>query len=135
MHRRWLCWRSVRRTVEFANEMRKVDPSIELVAVGCEDPQWNLEMVKKAGEYFDYLSVHIYIRPGGKSYRDLAAVSVDIARRLTNVYGLVESARRRYGIKRKIRLAFDEWNVWYPSAKAPPYTNRSRALETPSSPA
>ena len=80
--------------------MRKVDSSIELVAVGCEDPEWNLEMVKKAEEYFDYLSVHIYIR-GAKSYRELAAVPVDIERRLRNVYGLVESARRRYSVKRK----------------------------------
>jgi alpha-N-arabinofuranosidase len=107
-----------RRTVEFANEMRKVDPDIELVAVGCEDPEWNLEMVKNAGEYFDYLSVHIYIR-GAKPYKELEAVPVDIERRLRNVYGLVESARRKFGVKREIRLAFDEWNVWYPEAKAP----------------
>jgi len=107
-----------RRTIEFANEMRKVSPDIELVAVGCEDPEWNLEMVKNAGEYFDYLSVHIYIR-GEKPYRELAAVSIDVERRLRNVYGLVEFARRRYHIKRQIRLAFDEWNVWYPEAKAP----------------
>ena len=109
-----------RRTVEFANEMRKVDPSIELVAVGCEDSEWNLEMVKNAGEYFDYLSVHIYIE-GEKPYREMAAVSVDVERRLRNVYGLVESARRKYGIKREVRLAFDEWNVWYPEAKSPMY--------------
>lgn len=107
-----------RRTMEFANEMRKVDPNIEIVAVGCEDPEWNLEMVKKAGEYFDYLSVHIYVG-GDKPYRELAAVPLDIEERLRNVYGLVQSARRRYGVKREIRLAFDEWNVWYPEAKAP----------------
>ena len=107
-----------RRTIEFANEMRKTDPNIELVAVGCEDPEWNLEMVKNAGEYFDYLSVHIYIR-GRKPYMELTAVSQDIERRLRNVYGLVQSARRKYRIRREIRLAFDEWNVWYPEAKAP----------------
>ncbi len=107
-----------RRTIEFANEMRKVDPNVKLVAVGCEDPEWNLEMVKDAGEYFDYLSVHIYIG-GAKPYGELAAVSLDVERRLRDVYGLVESARRRYGVKREIRLAFDEWDVWYPEAKAP----------------
>jgi len=107
-----------RRTIEFANEMRKVDPNLKLVAVGCEDPEWNLEMIKGAGEYFDYLSVHIYIH-GGKPYRELAAVPVDVERRLRNVYGLVESARRRYGVKKELKLAFDEWNVWYPQAKAP----------------
>jgi len=107
-----------RRTIEFANEMRKTDPDIKLVAVGCEDPEWNLEMIKNAGEYFDYLSVHIYIR-GGKSYRELAAVSLDMERRLRNVYGLIQSARKKYHISKDIRLAFDEWNVWYPEAKAP----------------
>ena len=117
-----------RRTVEFANEMRKVDPNIELVAVGCEDPEWNLEMVKNAGEWFDYLSVHIYIR-GARAYRELAAVPVDIERRLRNVYGLVESARRRYGVKREIRLAFDEWNVWYPEAKAPLHEQVTRVKD------
>lgn len=50
-----------RRTIEFANEMSKVDPSIELVGVGCEDPEWNLDVVRLAGEYMDYLSIHIYV--------------------------------------------------------------------------
>jgi len=107
-----------RRTIEFANEMRKVDPQIKLVAVGCEDPEWNLEMIKNAGEYFDYLSVHIYIS-GDKSYRELAAVSIDIERRLRNIYGFIKSARQKFHIEKEIKLAFDEWNVWYPEAKAP----------------
>jgi len=107
-----------RRTLEFANEMRKVDPTIRLVAVGCEDPEWNLEMIKNAGEYFDYLSVHIYIK-GERPYRELAATSLDIERRLRNIYGLIQSARRRYDIEREIGIAFDEWNVWHPEAKAP----------------
>jgi alpha-N-arabinofuranosidase len=107
-----------RRTVEFANEMRKVDPNIKLVAVGCEDPEWNLDMVKKSGEYFDYLSVHIYIW-GPKSYRELVAVPVDIEQRLNGVYALVQSARQRFGVKREIKIAFDEWNVWYPEARSP----------------
>jgi alpha-N-arabinofuranosidase len=107
-----------RRTVEFANEMRKVDPDIKLVAVGCEDPEWNLQMVRDAGECFDYLSVHIYIGVE-KPYRELAAVSVNVEQRLNAVYSLVQSARQKYKIERGIRLAFDEWNVWYPQAKAP----------------
>ena len=107
-----------RRTIEFSNEMRKADLNIELVAVGCEDPEWNLQMVKKAGKYFDYLSVHIYIR-GVESYRELVATPLDIERRLRAVYSLVEACRRKYGIEKVIKLAFDEWNVWYPEAKAP----------------
>ncbi len=107
-----------RRTVEFANEMRKVDPGIELVAVGCEDPEWNIEMVKGAGRYFNHLSVHIYIK-GVDSYRELASAPVDIERRLRAVYSLIESVRRKYEIENEIKIAFDEWNVWYPEAKPP----------------
>ncbi|MEM2849265.1 MAG: alpha-L-arabinofuranosidase C-terminal domain-containing protein [Candidatus Bathyarchaeia archaeon] len=107
-----------RRTVEFANEMKAVDPGIKLIAVGCEDPEWNIAMVKNAGEYFDYLSIHIYIG-GDKPYRELVAYSVDVERRLRNVYELIQDVRRRHNIKREIRLAFDEWNVWYSEAKPP----------------
>jgi alpha-N-arabinofuranosidase len=107
-----------RKTIEFANEMRKVDPNIELVAVGCEDPEWNLDMVKHAGECFDYLSVHIYIG-GAKPYKELTAIPVNIEQRLNGIYSLIQSARQKYGIKHDIKLAFDEWNVWYPEAKEP----------------
>lgn len=106
-----------RRTVEFANEMRKVDPNIELVAVGCEDPEWNIEMVKGAGKYFDYLSIHFYSHL--KPYRELVAVPIDVERRLRDVYNLIQAVGRKYEIKREIKIAFDEWNVWYPEAKAP----------------
>jgi alpha-N-arabinofuranosidase len=121
-----------RRTIEFANEMRKVDPNIELIAIGCEDPNWNLDMVKNAGEYFDYLSVHIYIG-GNKPYRELVTIPSNIEQRLTAIYSLVQSTRHRYGIKREIKLAFDEWNVWYPEAKEPlleQVTNISDAVFT-----
>jgi len=107
-----------RRTIEFANQMRKVDPNIELIAVGCEDPEWNLEMVKLAGNYFDYLSIHMYVN-GSKPYRELVAIPRYIERKLRAVYDLVEAIRKRQGIKKKIEIAFDEWNVWYPEAKPP----------------
>ncbi len=107
-----------RRSVEFANEMKAIDSEIKLIAVGCEDPEWNTAMVKNAGEYFDYLSIHIYIS-GDKPYRELVAHSIDIERRLRNVYELIQNVRRKYNVKREIKLAFDEWNVWYSEAKPP----------------
>jgi alpha-N-arabinofuranosidase len=117
-----------RRTLEFANEMRKVDPSIELMAVGCEDPEWNIEMVKGAGKCFNYLSVHYYA-PGDKPYKELVSIPVYVERMLENVYGLVEATRRKYGIKRDIKIAFDEWNVWYPEAREPLVTQVTRVRD------
>lgn len=117
-----------RRTVEYANEMRKVDPDIELVAVGCEDPEWNLEMLKGAGRCFNYLSVHFYAS-GSMPYGELVALPEEIEQRLKSVYGLIKAARIKYGIEHEIKIAFDEWNVWYPEAKEPLVTQITRVRD------
>lgn len=111
-----------RRTVEFVNEMKRVDRSVEIVAVGCDyDPQWNVDMVRVAGNYIDYLSVHryIFVEHQGRRYEELVAWPIEIEEWLKAVYHTVQAARRRYSVKRDIKLAFDEWNVWYPEAKPP----------------
>ena len=100
-----------RRTVEFANEMKKVDPNIELVGVGCEDPEWDLDMIRLAGEYIDDLSIHIYV-DGRKPYDELVAMPMDIERRLKGIYYLINAARKKWRIKKEIKIAFDEWNVY-----------------------
>jgi len=110
-----------RRTVEFANEMKKVDPNIRLIAVGdleqrSIEPEWNLEMIKVAGKYIDYLSVHTYIG-GDREYMELLSAPTQIEGSLKATYELVWSASRKYASGKDIKLAFDEWNVWYPDAK------------------
>ncbi|MCS7145572.1 MAG: alpha-L-arabinofuranosidase C-terminal domain-containing protein [Nitrososphaerota archaeon] len=108
-----------RRTVEFANLMKRVDKSIELVGVGCDrDPEWNIDMVKIAGNYLDYLSVHTYIFCP-KKYEDLLAAPLEIERNLISIYESVRLAASKFGVSRKIKLAFDEWNVWYREAVPP----------------
>lgn len=119
------CWDGEecgRRTVEFVNEMKRVDPTIKIVAVGCDfDPEWNIDMVRVAGGYFDYLSIHTYIftERQGRRYEELVAWPVAIEENLKAIYRTVEATRRRFGIKHEIKLAFDEWNVWYPEAQPP----------------
>ncbi len=53
-----------RRFLEFATAMRTVDPSIELVAVGCDpqqEPEWNQQVLQVIGDQAEYLSVHRYV--------------------------------------------------------------------------
>lgn len=112
-----------RRTLEFVNEMRRVDPTIKIVAVGCDyDPEWNIDMVKNAGRCFDYLSIHTYIFTDrqGRTYEELVAWPIAIEENLKAIYRTVDAARRRYSVKHEIKLAFDEWNVWHPEAQPPP---------------
>ena len=48
---------------DFSTAMRKVDPSIKIIACGgfSEDEQF----IKRSGQYFDYLSLHHYEQQGG----------------------------------------------------------------------
>jgi len=111
-----------RRTLEFANEMKRVDPKIQLVGVGTDlDPEWNVDMIRIAGKYLDYLSVHTYIftEKEGKTYDELVALPIRIEENLKHIYYTIEQTKSKYNIKKDIKLAFDEWNVWYPEAQPP----------------
>lgn len=109
-----------RRTIEFVNEMKKVDPTIEIVAVGSDlDMEWNIDMVKHAGKYFDYLSIHRYVFTDGMGYRDLIEEAFDWEKLLHTTYNVINMVAKKVGLKKIIKIAFDEWNVWYPEAKPP----------------
>lgn len=110
------------RTVQFVDHMRRVDPSIEIVAVGLDnDTEWNMDMIRIAGNYIDYLSIHTYIftERQGKTYEDLVAWPIYIEDNLKHIYYTIEQTRHRYRIHREIKIAFDEWNIWYPEAQSP----------------
>src|SRR4030095_3755077 len=44
----------------YAAAMRKVDPTIKLIAVGDNNMEWNRTVVTKAGSQIDYLAIHHY---------------------------------------------------------------------------
>jgi len=48
------------RYIRFAQAMRQADPNIILMACGHVDPEWNRIVLDIAGEYMDYLTLHIY---------------------------------------------------------------------------
>jgi len=114
------CWDGreyAKRAYEFAKLMKRVDPSIKLVAVGSDNDDWNYDVVKHSGQWFDYLSIHFYANQ--RSYLDLMATPVLYERILKRVYDTVQKARADGKIANPIKLAADEWNVWYPEAQPP----------------
>ncbi|MDF2959429.1 MAG: alpha-L-arabinofuranosidase domain protein [Paenibacillus sp.] len=48
------------RYVRFAKAMKNADPNIVLMACGDTDIEWNRKVLEIAGEYIDYLTLHIY---------------------------------------------------------------------------
>ena len=53
---------AIRKTIEFAQAMRKADPKIKLIGWG--DSGWAAEMIEKAGEHLDYVAFHHLFDPG-----------------------------------------------------------------------
>jgi alpha-N-arabinofuranosidase len=102
------------RAREFGKIMRLTDPNISLIACGAHEPEWDWELVKTAGRYVDYVSVHSYFRPESSDpYYSLMARPTVEEEYIRDLHHLIRAARRQYGIMRPISIAFDEWNVWY----------------------
>ncbi|MGQ9723193.1 MAG: alpha-N-arabinofuranosidase [Candidatus Jordarchaeum sp.] len=110
--------------MEYHDAMKKVDSKIELVAVGADQryPDWTKTVLEKAGKYIDYLSIHLYftgvlpeeggseIKEDTKSYRRIIASSYKFQEILEWVRETIESVMgKNHGIK----IAFDEWNLWW----------------------
>ena len=94
----------------FTKAMRKVDPSIKLIAVGSAG-SWSEGMLKSCAENMDLISEHFY-RGAQRSVMEHVRQAPDA------VDGIV-TAHRDYRKRLKslegkdIRIAIDEWNYWY----------------------
>ena len=94
----------------FAEAMRQVDRSIQLVAVGAAG-KWSETMMRECSDHMDLISEHFYCgeRPGLLGH----------VRQIPDAVRGKADAHRRYrreieGLKEKdIDIALDEWNYWY----------------------
>ncbi|MEN3008626.1 alpha-N-arabinofuranosidase [Pseudothermotoga sp.] len=98
-----------RKAREYAKWMKVFDPSIKTILVGCDDPTWNLEVLNTAGDIMDYISYHFYT--GCEDYYGTVATVYLLKERLLGLKKLIDMSRTRR--KDLIKIALDEWNVWY----------------------
>lgn len=97
---------------EYAKLIRRVDPSVKLIAVGCDSQDWNRRVLSECWKQIDYISLHKYYR-GGEDYYDVVAAPLDAERSLAELSRIVETT---VPAERQVHIAFDEWNLWYPEA-------------------
>lgn len=120
---------------EFAKEMRKVDPSIKLIASGLEtkkrskfltkDMDWNQNLLKECKDYVDYLALHIYLP--GTALTHVFRKSEKFTENENTYYSVMASPKKIAeiilevwkdildvcGKDTSIRIIFDEWNIYY----------------------
>lgn len=107
--------------LDFAKAMRSVDPEIKLILCGFTDPanRWNKKVLEIAGKDTDYLSIHSYgpsklTEMDGKLKQKFGYKSTfKVLEQFEKCLNLGISAIEESGINREIKVAFDEWNLWY----------------------
>lgn len=109
--------------VEIVKEIRKVDPSVEIIASGYgahnrfrATSDWNEKLIRRAGAYIDYIDIHSYVY--GPSRRQMEGVEkVDIYRTFAAAnYALrtyiddMRTLLKKEGMEH-IKMCLLEWSV------------------------
>jgi alpha-L-arabinofuranosidase len=103
--------------VQYARFLKAVDPAIKVIAVGADNPDWDLDVLKRAGNLIDYISNHQYY--GNDDYYGTVAAAANVERRLKLLSSVLDVAEGILETDRRIEIAFDEWNVWYRGRQRP----------------
>jgi alpha-N-arabinofuranosidase len=113
-----------------AKAMKAADPHIQLAAAALPTREWTLPLLKMAGQYLDYISIHSYWLPlWGKNdmpdYLTCIMHSESPEQLIANYIGVLQES----GYRGHIKIAFDEWNLrgWhhegFPRKEVQDYSN------------
>jgi len=97
---------------ESAKMMLRVDPALKLSAAAVAKIDWTLPLLKEAGKYLTYVSIHKYWDPIWQKnepadYGTCMLASTDPQDEIT----FTESIIRVAGLEGRVKIAFDEWNL------------------------
>lgn len=105
-----------RLVAESSKMIKHVDPLTELTAAALTDLDWNIQLLKSSGQFLDWISIHEYwdgIHQDNNyaDYEQSMAYTVNTETSINKVRGLLTAM----GLEKKIKIAFDEWNLrgWY----------------------
>jgi alpha-N-arabinofuranosidase len=110
-----------RLAAEAGKAMKLVDPTIELVACGSSGRHmstfgaWEREVLEHTYDVADYISLHAYYEEDGDLASFLAS-AVDMDAFISEVVATCDHVQAVRRSPKVMRLAFDEWNVWYQKA-------------------
>ena len=102
---------------ESAKMMLRVDPTLELSAAALPDLNWNTHLLRDAGAYLDWVSIHAYwdFSPDGLTYIDYDTAMLRSSEDISSQIDRVRAHLTAFGLEKRIKIAFDEWNLrgWY----------------------
>lgn len=101
---------------ESAKMIHHVDPSTSLTAAALVDLDWNVNLLRSSAHRLEWISIHKYW-DGIWNTNDLASYArcMSYTEELDTDINQVRGLLTAMGLEKKIRIAFDEWNLrgWY----------------------
>lgn len=101
---------------EASKMIKHVDPTTELTAAALADINWNIHLLENSGQFLDWISIHeywdaIHNDNNYADYEQTMAYTANLNTSIEKVRGLLTAMQ----LDKKIRIAFDEWNLrgWY----------------------
>ncbi len=104
---------------ETARALRSAEPGVELVACGSSSSAmptfaaWEAEVLELAYDQVDYISAHAYYEPVDGDLGSFLASAVDMDHFVHSVVATADSVGARLKSRKRLKISFDEWNVWY----------------------
>ncbi|HEX6447749.1 MAG TPA: alpha-N-arabinofuranosidase [Streptosporangiales bacterium] len=128
-----------RLAAETAKAMRLVDPRVELVACGSSSRsmpsfgEWERVVLEQAYEYVDYVSLHAYYEEHDGDLASFLASAADMDAFIEEVVATCDHVKAVKRSDKRLRLSFDEWNVWnqrhFAGASSLPWQEAPRLIE------
>ena len=101
---------------ESAKMIQHVDPTTSLTAAALVDLDWNVNLLRNCADRLEWISIHkywdgIWNTNDLASYARCMSYTAELDTDINKVRGLLTAM----GLEKKIRIAFDEWNLrgWY----------------------
>ena len=104
-----------------AHAMRLVDPALELVVCGSSNrgmstfAQWEATVLEYTYDLVDYISMHAYYEEKNGDRDSFLASAVDMETFIDGVTATCDYVGAKLKSDKRIKISFDEWNVWYMS--------------------
>lgn len=106
-----------RTAAESAKAMCRVDPGLELVAVGSSTPnmdtypEWDKTVLTHTYEHVDYISLHHYIDSYGPDLGEYLCRANDMDRQIQAIVAACDYVKAAKRSSKTMYLSFDEYNV------------------------
>ena len=107
------------RAQQAAKLMRDTDRSIETVVCGSSMTdlptylEWDRQVLEHVGDDADYLSLHRYANNMDGDTPEFLAFGLSVDAQIEQADAVCRYVQARHRSTKRVRLCFDEWNVWY----------------------